>query len=45
MKRMHIPVLQQDTHVHQLLKVHPGYTFLRTFGCTCWPSLRQVQRT
>ena len=27
--------------MHHLLKVTPDYTFLRTFGCACWPSLRK----
>ena len=39
--RMPTPVLQQDTPVHRLLKVQPDYSFLRTFGCACWPSLRK----
>ena len=39
--RMPTPVLQQDTPVHRLLKVQPNYSFLRTFGCACWPSLRK----
>ena len=39
--RMPTPVLQQDTPIYRLLKVHPDYKFLRTFGCACWPSLRK----
>ena len=39
--RMPTPVLQKDTPIHRLLRVPPNYTFLRTFGCACWPSLRK----
>lgn len=37
--RMPTLVLQQDTPVHDLLKIQPNYSFLRVFGCACWPSL------
>jgi histone deacetylase 1/2 len=39
--RMPTPVLHKGTPFHCLLGVHPDYTFLRTFGCACWPSLRK----
>ena len=39
--RMPTPVLGQDTPIHRLLKIPPNYSFLRTFGCACWPSLRK----
>jgi histone deacetylase 1/2 len=39
--RMPTPVLQQDTPIFRLLKIQPNYTFLRVFGCACWPSLRK----
>jgi histone deacetylase 1/2 len=39
--RMPTPVLNQDTPVHRLLKIQPDYSFLRVFGCACWPSLRK----
>ena len=39
--RMPTPVLQNDTPIHRLLQVPPNYSFLRIFGCACWPSLRK----
>jgi histone deacetylase 1/2 len=39
--RMPTPVLHKDTPFHRLLGVQPDYTFLRTFGCACWPSLHK----
>ena len=38
---MPTPVLGQDTPINRLLKTPPNYSFLRTFGCACWPSLRK----
>jgi hypothetical protein len=39
--RMPTPVLNQDTPIHRLLNIQPNYSFLRVFGCACWPSLRK----
>jgi histone deacetylase 1/2 len=38
----HLPtkVLQNKTPIFCLLGEEPDYTFLRTFGCACWPHLR-----
>jgi histone deacetylase 1/2 len=37
--RMPTPVLNKETPLFRLLQVQPNYTFLRIFGCACWPSL------
>lgn len=29
------------TPITRLLKLKPDYSFLRTFGCACWPNLRK----
>jgi histone deacetylase 1/2 len=39
--RMPTPVLNKETPLFRLLKIHPNYEFLRIFGCACWPSLRK----
>lgn len=38
--RLPTKVLQNDTPIHRLFGETPDYTFLRTFGCACWPHLR-----
>jgi hypothetical protein len=38
---MPTPVLNNATPVFRLLNTPPEYSFLRTFGCACWPSLRK----
>jgi histone deacetylase 1/2 len=35
------PVLENTSPVSRLLQVTPDYSFLHTFGCACWPSLRK----
>ena len=39
--RMPTPVINNATPVFRLLNMLPEYSFLRTFGCACWPSLRK----
>ena len=39
--RMPTPVINKETPLYRLLHVQPNYSFLRIFGCTCWPSLRK----
>jgi histone deacetylase 1/2 len=39
--RMPTPVLNKETPLFRLLQVQPNYSFLRIFGCACWPSLRK----
>jgi histone deacetylase 1/2 len=39
--RMPTPVLNNTTPITRLLNQSPDYSFLRTFGCACWPSLRK----
>jgi hypothetical protein len=38
----HMPtsVLKNYSPFETLFKCYPDYTFLRTFGCLCWPNLR-----
>jgi hypothetical protein len=38
--RMPTSVLQNLSPFETLFKCSPDYTFLRTFGCLCWPNLR-----
>jgi hypothetical protein len=38
--RMPTPVLKNRSPFELLFKCKPDYTFLRTFGCACWPNLR-----
>jgi histone deacetylase 1/2 len=33
-------VISNETPYARLLKIQPDYSFLRTFGCACWPNLR-----
>jgi hypothetical protein len=33
-------ILQNLSPFETLFKCSPDYTFLRTFGCLCWPNLR-----
>jgi hypothetical protein len=35
------PTLDNTTPLSRLLNITPDYSFLRTFGCACWPSLRK----
>jgi histone deacetylase 1/2 len=39
--RMPSQVLQNSTPITRLLNIQPDYSFLRTFGCACWPSLHK----
>ena len=39
--RMPTPVIKNETPIFRLLQVQPNYSFLRIFGCACWPSLRK----
>jgi histone deacetylase 1/2 len=32
--------IQNTTPLFRLFATSPDYSFLRTFGCTCWPCLR-----
>jgi hypothetical protein len=32
-------LLNFDTPIHNLLGTTPDYSYLRTFGCACWPNL------
>jgi histone deacetylase 1/2 len=34
------PVIKNDTPYERLFGKQPDYSFLRTFGCACWPNLR-----
>jgi histone deacetylase 1/2 len=38
--RLPTKVLQNKAPIFRLLGEEPDYTFLRTFGCACWPHLR-----
>jgi histone deacetylase 1/2 len=38
---MPTPVINKETPLFRLLRVQPNYSFLRIFGCACWPSLRK----
>jgi len=38
--RMPTLVLKNHSPFETLFKCSPDYTFLRTFGCLCWPNLR-----
>jgi hypothetical protein len=37
------PTLDNTTPLSRLLNIQPDYSFLRTFGCACWPSLRKYK--
>lgn len=39
--RLPTRVLSNSTPITKLLNITPDYSFLRTFGCACWPSLRK----
>ena len=39
--RMPSRTTQNLPPITRLLNVSPDYSFLRTFGCACWPSLRK----
>ena len=38
--RLPSKVINQATPLSRLYGHEPDYTFLRTFGCACWPNLR-----
>ena len=38
--RLPSPVLNNVSPFEKLFQVQPDYSFLRTFGCACWPYLR-----
>lgn len=38
--RMPTHTLQNSSPVQRLLNQSPDYSFLRAFGCACWPNLR-----
>jgi hypothetical protein len=42
----HIPsrVLDFSTPLHQLFQEQPNYSFLRVFGCACWPNVRPYNK-
>ena len=39
--RMPSRTIGNITPITRLLKINPDYSFLRVFGCACWPSLRK----
>lgn len=39
--RMPTRNLNNLTPITRLLKIKPDYSFLRVFGCACWPNLRK----
>lgn len=39
--RMPTRLLNNVSPITRLLNISPYYTFLRTFGCACWPCLRK----
>jgi hypothetical protein len=38
-------VLNFSSPMEHLFKQQPDYSFLRTFGCACWPNLRHITLT
>jgi hypothetical protein len=38
--RLPTPVLHHMSPIEKLFATKPAYSFLRTFGCVCWPNLR-----
>jgi hypothetical protein len=38
--RLPTPILAHSTPIEKMFKTKPAYSFLRTFGCACWPNLR-----
>jgi hypothetical protein len=38
--RLPTPILRHFSHFEMLYPTKPNYTFLRVFGCACWPCLR-----
>jgi histone deacetylase 1/2 len=40
----HVPskVINHETPLKRLFHSKPKYSFLRIFGCACWPDLRPV---
>jgi hypothetical protein len=38
--RLPTPTLTNKSPLENLFGTKPAYTFLRTFGCACWPNLR-----
>lgn len=39
--RMPSRTIKNSTPITRLLNIVPEYSFLCTFGCACWPSLRK----
>jgi hypothetical protein len=42
--RLPTPVLQNSSPFQKLFNLRPNYSFLRVFGCACWPHLRPYNR-
>jgi hypothetical protein len=42
--RLPTPVLQNLSPFQKLFNLRPNYSFLRVFGCACWPHLRPYNR-
>uniref|UniRef100_A0A2N9FFA4 Reverse transcriptase Ty1/copia-type domain-containing protein n=1 Tax=Fagus sylvatica TaxID=28930 RepID=A0A2N9FFA4_FAGSY len=38
--RLPTPTLQNKSPFEKLFNTNPDYSFLKTFGCSCWPNLR-----
>jgi hypothetical protein len=38
--RLPTPILQNKSPFEKLFNTNPDYSFLKTFGCSCWPNLR-----
>jgi histone deacetylase 1/2 len=38
------PVLRNNSPIHTLFHREPDYSFLRTFGCACWPNLHPYNK-
>ena len=42
--RLPTPVLRNNSPIHTLFHREPDYSFLRTFGCACWPNLHPYNK-
>ena len=42
--RLPTPVLNHESPFQKLFNLRPNYTFLRVFGCACWPHLRPYNK-